>query len=116
MPWEQAVFDDVAGWNGSTDYVCDRPGLFLVGATVRRSTVATAATSAVRVRNNGVTVAETQMISTTASVTITCVGLIEVAAGDVVTCNPSLVSVGTGNLEAVNSVFWGVRVGPVAWT
>lgn len=116
VPWQAAEFDDVGGWDGAGAYTADRGGLWIVGATIRRSAVGTAATSAVRVRVNGVNKAETQMISTTASTTNTCVGLVELVAGDVLECAPAIASVGGGTVEAINSVFWGTRVGPIAYT
>lgn len=116
LTWDAAEYDDVGGWNGTTDYVCDRPGLWLIVLSVARSAVASSSTSSIRIRVNGTIVQTVAGPPTSNGVNNQAVAILSLAAGDAVSANVNLNPTTGGTINAASSSLRIVRIGPKAWT
>jgi hypothetical protein len=116
VPFEVAEFDDVSGWSGGSGYMCDRPGLWILQASIHRAAVAAAAQAVVRVRRNGLTQQQVTSVSTTNLLQLQVSTLLEAEAGDVFSVNATLSGTASATLVAGHTALNIVRVGPKAWT
>lgn len=114
--WEEADYDDVGGWDGISHYTCDRPGLYLIGASANRAAAASASSVVVRVRVNDVTIQQTGSAPTNGAIQVQVSALLELAAGDQISENVTLHSSLSTTLSAGHTVLHIARLGPKAWT
>lgn len=116
LEFPTVVFEDPAGWDGTSLYVVDRPGLYLIGVQAGRAAVASSSTIIVRARVNGSTVQSFQSLSTTAGVVAMVTVPVHLEAGDEiggqVTFHPSLAA----DTIPAQTQLWGLRLGPKRWT
>lgn len=104
------------GWDGVSHYTLDRPGLFLAGASFRRSAIATSSSVLLRILRNEVSMSQGQVPPTAAASYIYHSTLFHAEAGDTlcVTVTPSTTL--PSLTEPPHSIFWATRVGPKRWT
>lgn len=115
--WESIVFDDIAGWDGATDWICDRAGLYSISARAGRLAVSPSASMILGVGVNGTVFQFARAGTATAAATGGGVSeLLELANGDGV----QLYVQGSGSvawtLDGQYCEMSITRVGPVAWT
>lgn len=113
--FEAADYDDVAGWNGTSGYVLDRDGLWLLIAAANRAAVGTSSSLITRLRVNGLTVIQTTGAPTVNALQAQCSGIFQLLAGDVVGMNVTGHGTASSTLTAGNTGLFVVRIGPKSW-
>lgn len=113
--WTAATYDDVAGWNGNSGYVVDRPGLYLIGFHISRGSLATAVQILAFIFVNGAIAQSFRGPALAAGNGVTGTALLQLAAGDVLELRARLGSTTTATLND-DCVMHLARIGPKRWT
>lgn len=116
LVWDVVDWEDPVVFSAPSSVVVDRPGLYIIGATIERVSTASSSQVSVRLRVNGVTRQNVFQPAGNGVVGLNLVEMLKLDAGDVVTINATLhVTVAT-TTSAPNCSFWGSRVAPKRWT
>lgn len=116
LVWDVIDWQDPEIFDGSSAITVDRPGLYLIGAHVTRVAGGTAGVPVVRLRLNGVTWVLNNAITTAGAVSVPCIAMRKLEAGDVLTVNVSFSAASAVATSAPSTEWWGARIGPERWT
>lgn len=117
ITWEVADYDDVGGWDGTSGYVVDRGGFYLLLARVGRTAQASAQSLIIAPAINGVRQADSRVGNSTGTVLGgTTSDLLELDYLDVITIQAQGSSSTAWTAQGIYTAFQLTRVGPIAWT
>jgi hypothetical protein len=116
LVWDAAVFEEPIGWDGTSQYIVDRDGLYLLHLQVGRSSVASSSSIIGRIQASSSTIQSFQSASTTAGVVVACTTVVELGAGEPVRANVTFHATLSSSTTFTQTQFWGARIRPKRWT
>jgi len=117
IAWDAADGQDPTVWSGGTDITIPTSGLYVLGGTVQRNSLAAVQALGFLVRQNGNELSRTQQVQTANQIGLQVVTMAELVDGDVITYQVKGASAGANyNVQSPGTSCWGARIGPVRWT
>lgn len=116
LSWDAADYDDESQWNGTTDILIERAGLYLLNVQVSRVTGGSSSPVIVRIVVNGVTTLLVgQTVPANGNMKAGVLGVLELDAATVIKATVQFSATEVINMSATSTYLEAIRIGPVRY-